>query len=266
VPHPLGLITLLTDFGEKDWFVASVKGVILSINPQATVVDLSHRIPPHAVEDGAYVLKSCYRCFPAGTVHVAVVDPGVGSSRRPLLAKTSQYYFVGPDNGILSYVVEENEGIEVRHIENKQYTLESPGRTFDGRDLFGPAAAWLTKQQPVSSFGRIVTDYMKFEVRSPRWEQQAMVGEIVHVDQYGNLITNFTSAHLDELRAVTKRPNASIHVAGHVIDGLVGSYQEGSDERLCGLINSSGMLELFLKEASAALGLRVGRRDSVRLS
>ena len=145
MPHPLGLITLLTDFGDRDSFVASMKGVILTINPHATIVDLSHHVPPHSVEDAAYLLKSCYRYFPEGTVHVAVVDPGVGSARRPLIAKSEQYFFLAPDNGLLTPILAEDSEMEVREIENADYRLTSPGHTFDGRDLFAPAAAWLTK-------------------------------------------------------------------------------------------------------------------------
>jgi S-adenosylmethionine hydrolase len=266
VPHPLGLITLLTDFGERDWFVASMKGVILSINPQATIIDLNHHIPPHAVEDGAYVLKSCYRCFPPGTVHVAVVDPGVGGVRRPLLVKTAQYYFAAPDNGLLTYVMAEEESVEAREIENNQYRIEPKGRTFDGRDLFAPAAAWLTKQQPFVSYGRLVSDCVSCEIRSPRWERQGLVGDIVYIDRFGNLITNVTQGHLKELREATKRPNPTIRLGNHVIDGLVGSYGEGDGEHPHALINSEGQLEIFLKESHAASRLQIVRHDTVSLS
>ncbi|HEX2055897.1 MAG TPA: SAM-dependent chlorinase/fluorinase, partial [Nitrospiraceae bacterium] len=132
MPEVRSVITLLTDFGGRDYFVASMKGVILNINPQAHIVDLSHEIPPHDIAGAAYVLKSCYRFFPDGTVHVAVVDPGVGSSRRPLLISTSRYFFIGPDNGLFTYVCEEETGVEVRHIQNRQYRLDAEGSTFDG--------------------------------------------------------------------------------------------------------------------------------------
>ena len=133
-------ITLLTDFGDRDWFVASMKGVILSICPEARLVDLSHQVTPHQIHEAAYLLKSCYRYFPGGTIHVSVVDPGVGSARRPLLVSTSRYYFLAPDNGLLTYVLEEGEGVEIRRIENRRYRLEADGATFDGRDPFAPAA------------------------------------------------------------------------------------------------------------------------------
>ena len=266
MPHPAGLITLLTDFGDRDWFVASMKGVILSINPQATIVDLSHRIPSHAVEDGAYVWKSCYRYFPDGTVHVAVIDPGVGSDRRPLVAKSSRYYFLAPDNGLLTHVLDQEGEVEVREIENKQYRLDSEGCTFDGRDVFAPAAAWLTKKQPFSSYGRVREDAQRFKIAQPHWDHSALIGEIVYVDAFGNLITNLLLRHVKEVREFTKRPNPLIRIAGHSIDGLVQCYAEGDRTSPHALINSSGALELFLKEADASSNLKLGRGDRVTLS
>ena len=266
MPQPPGLITLLTDFGDRDSFVASMKGVILTLNPHATIVDLSHQVPPHSVEDAAYLLKSCYRYFPEGTVHVAVVDPGVGSARRPLIAQSEHYFFLAPDNGLLTHILADNSEMEVREIENEEYRLTSPGRTFDGRDLFAPAAAWLAKGQPFASFGRLVNDCETFTIPKPKWEARAMVGEIVHVDRFGNLISNLTTDHVKEIREVMKRPNPLIHIAGHTIDGLVGSYQEGDAQVPRALINSNGQLEIFLKESSAASLLQLGKKESVRLT
>ena len=264
--HPSGLITLLTDFGDRDWFVASMKGVILTINPQAAIVDITHHIPSHAVEDGAYVLKSCYRHFPDGTIHVAVVDPGVGTRRRPLIVKSSRYFFVAPDNGLLTHVFEEEREIEVREIENKQYRLDSESSTFDGRDIFSPAAAWLTKQQPFSSFGSLLKEYKTFAVSAPHWEKQSLVGEVVYIDRFGNLITNVTGSHVNEVLEVAKRRHPVIRIAGHLIDGLVGSYAEGEGAVVHALINSDGRLEIFLKGANASAGLKIGRHESVHLS
>ena len=266
MPHPLGLITLLTDFGDRDSFVASMKGVILTINPHATLVDLSHHVPPHSVEDAAYLLKSCYRYFPKGTVHVAVVDPGVGSARRALVARNEQGYFLAPDNGLLTPILADDNEMEVREIENADYRLTSPGRTFDGRDLFAPAAAWLTRQQPFASFGRLIDDCKTFTISKPKWESMALVGEIIYVDRFGNLISNLTPDHVKEIQEVTKRPNPLIRIAGHTIDGLVGSYQEGDARIPHALINSHGQLEIFLKESSAASLLQLGKKEAVRLT
>src|SRR5918996_3383045 len=132
MPSAISVVTLLTDFGDRDYFVASMKGVILNINPQARLVDLSHRVSPYQIEEAAYLLKSSYRYFPDGTVHVAVVDPGVGSARRPLLVSTSRYFFLAPDNGLLTDILQDELSVEVRQLENRQYQLDSEGSTFDG--------------------------------------------------------------------------------------------------------------------------------------
>jgi S-adenosylmethionine hydrolase len=266
VPHPPGLITLLTDFGDRDSFVASMKGVILTINPHVSFVDLSHHVPPHSVEDAAYLLNSCYRYFPKGTVHVAVVDPGVGSERRALIAKSEHYFFLAPDNGLLTYILADNREMEVREIENKDYRLPSQGRTFDGRDLFAPAAAWLTRQQPFESFGRLVTDCKTFTIATPTWEGKTLVGEIIHVDRFGNLISNLTRQHLEEVRAVTKGRQPSIRIGTQTIEGLVASYSEGTVDQPSALINSDGNLEIFMKEASAADLLKAGRGVRIEIS
>jgi len=266
MPVTIPLITLLTDFGDRDYFVASVKGVILNINPQAQIVDISHHVTPHDVADAAYLLKSCYRYFPDGTVHVAVVDPGVGTSRRPLLVSSSRYYFVGPDNGLFTPIYQEETGVEVRHLENRQYRLDSEGATFDGRDLFAPAAAWLTKGRPIGSFGRLVPNYERLPVSEPAWDKHAMAGEIVYVDRFGNLISNLTAYHVREVRGVTKRSDPYIRIGGHTIDGLAANYGEGSADAPGALINSNGYLEIFLKEGRAADRLKVARGARIELS
>ncbi len=262
MPPAISLITLLTDFGDRDYFVASLKGVILGINPLARIVDLSHQITPHQIDEAAYLLKSCYRYFPEGTVHVAVVDPGVGSRRRPLLVSSSRYFFIAPDNGLLSYIYQEETNVEVRQIENRQYRLESEGATFDGRDLFAPAAAWLTKGMALGSFGRLIRDYVRLPIAEPAWEHQVLTGRIVYIDRFGNLVSNVSSAHVKEVRGVAKR-DPIIRIGGLTIEGLVGSYSEGSPDQPRALINSNGQLEIFLKEASAADRLKVGRGERI---
>jgi len=266
VPHPLGLITLLTDFGDRDSFVASMKGVILTINPHATLVDLSHHVPPHSVEDAAYILKSCYRYFPDGTVHMAVVDPGVGSARRAITVKSARYFFLAPDNGVLSYIFDDEQPVEVREINQRKFRRESPGRTFDGRDLFAPAAARLAKQEPFESYGPVIGDYQTFPIAQPHWEQATLVGEIVYGDRFGNLITNLAQQHLEEVRLVAKGRQLSILIGKRIIEGLVESYSEGMAEKPSALINSDGKLEVFLKEASAADLLQVGRGARIEVS
>lgn len=265
MPSAISVITLLTDFGDRDYFVASMKGVILGINPQARIVDLSHKVTPHQIDEAAYLLRASYKYFPDGTVHVAVIDPGVGTLRRPLLVTTSRHFFVAPDNGLLSYIYQEETGIEVRQIENKQYRLDSEGTTFDGRDLFAPAAAWLTKGQQPGSYGKLIRDYVTLPLTEPERQGDVLAGKIVYVDRFGNLISNLTPFHVKEIRGRTRRSDVSIRIGGVTIDGLVRSYSQGDAAVPHALINSNGQVEVFIKEGSAADVLKVGKGERIEI-
>ena len=265
MPSVISVVTLLTDFGDRDYFVASMKGVILNINPQARVVDLSHTVRPQDIEDAAYLLKSCYRYFPDGTIHVAVVDPGVGTSRRPLLVTTSRYFFLAPDNGLLSYIFQDELSVEVRAVQNKQYRLDSEGATFDGRDLFAPAAAWLTRGQTPGSYGPLIRDAVKLPIPEPAWLNAALTGQIVYVDHFGNLISNLTPVHIKEVQGAKKHAAVTIRIAGATIEGLVGAYEDGTPDMPGALINSNGQVEIFMKKGSAAETLKVGRGERIQI-
>jgi S-adenosylmethionine hydrolase len=254
VPPALPLITLLTDFGSKDYFVASMKGVILTIHPAARIEDVSHHITPHRIDEAAYCLQSCYRTFPEGTIHVVVVDPGVGSNRRPILVKTGRYYFVAPDNGLLTPILNLEEDGEIREIENRQYQLQSPGATFHGRDVFAPAAAWLAKGAALSSFGRLVPDPVRMNWPQPRMTARTIIGEIVYIDHFGNLISNISHTQIE----AGKIGRPEIRVGEHLIGSLVANYIQGQADALHALINSNGMLEFFLKERPASECLKIG--------
>jgi len=218
------------------------------------------------VEDGAYVLRSCYRDFPNGTVHLAVVDPGVGSARRPLVVKSSRYFFVAPDNGLLTYIFDEESEVEIREITDKRYRLESEGQTFDGRDLFAPVAAWLTKGQPISSFGPIIDDPVKQMIVEPLWRNGVLVGQIEYVDRFGNLISNLTSKHIRGFQSMAENRRRTIRIGGLVIEGLVPSYSDGAEHSPCALMNSNGNLEVFLKNNNAAQSLCIGVGAEILLS
>jgi hypothetical protein len=265
VPPAQPIITLLTDFGERDAFVAGMKGVILTINPSARIIDLSHDIARHAIAEAAYCLRTCYHYFPEGTIHVAVVDPGVGTARRRLLVSTARYYFIAPDNGLLHQVLERETDVEIHQIENAQYRLRSAGSTFDGRDVFAPAAAWLSTGVPPGSFGRLIRDPVRTPQPVPVWNHGELTGRIEHVDRFGNLISNLTVKHLDEARSVAKRQTIRIRVGGHTIEGLVASYEECASDKPCALINSDGHLEIAFKQASASecLGIAQGEMIAV---
>jgi len=266
VPPERPLITLLTDFGDRDWFVAAMKGVILSIHPGVRIVDLTHQIAPHRIDEAGYFLKSCYREFPEGTIHVVVVDPGVGSARRAIAVKSARYFFLAPDNGVLTYIFDDEQPVEVREIDQRKFRRELLGHTFDGRDLFAPAAARLAKHEPFESYGPVIGDYRTFPIPQPRLEQTALVGEIVYVDRFGNLISNLTLQHLEDARSATKRRQPFIRIGEQIIEGLVSSYSEGMEEKPSALINSNGRLEIFLKEASAVDLLQVGRGARIEVS
>ena len=251
MPTAISLVTLLTDFGDRDYFVPSMKGVMLGINPQLRILDLSHQIAAQNVEQAAFFLKSCYRYFPDGTVHVVVVDPGVGSSRRPLLVSTSRYFFIAPDNGVLNDIFDEEVSVEVRVIENKQYRLDAEGATFDGRDLFAPAAAWLTKGQTPGSYGPLIRNPVRLPKDEPQMDGEKLVGKIVYIDHFGNLISNITPTDLETFRSVTKREIQAVQLGEITINGMKSHYAEGALGLPEALINSNGQLEIFIKQGSA---------------
>ena len=259
------LITLLTDFGERDHFVASMKGVILSINPTVALVDLSHQITSHQIKEAGYFLRSCYRHFPDGTIHVAVVDPGVGTARRPLLITTTRAMFIGPDNGLFSEVLEQEPGAKIWQIDNKQYRLATAGSTFDGRDVFAPAAAWLTRGVPPAFMGPAIHDPVRSSPAIPVRHDELLIGKIVSIDRFGNLISNITSRQVQEFRASLGDDMVEIHIGKHVITNLVGNYSQGNGENPSALINSSGTLEIFLREANAAQRLQIGVGEEIQL-
>lgn len=262
MPSAISLVTLLTDFGTCDYFVPSMKGVMFGINPQIRIVDLSHEIAPQNIQQAAFCLKSCYRYFPDGTVHVVVVDPEVGSPRRPLLVSTSRYFFIAPDNGVLQEIFDEETSVEIRVIENKQYRLDAEGTTFDGRDLFAPAAAWLTKGQVPGSYGRLIRDAVTLPKDEPKMDGDKLVGKVVYIDHFGNLISNITPTDLQTFRSVTKRDIQAIRLAGITIKGMKTHYAEGALGVPEALINSNGQLEIFIKQGSAVdrCGVMVGER------
>ncbi len=253
------VITLTTDFGTRDPFVGQMKGVILNINPNAEIVDISNEISPHNIREGAVVVGLSYRYFPNMTIHIVVVDPGVGSCRRPLIVTTENHYFVGPDNGVLSMVYSlEREHIQVTHITADHYFLNKNSTTFHGRDIFAPVAAWLSKGIQVRNFGESVTEYMRIRIPEPeRPTKNTIEGEIIHIDRFGNAITNIKA----ELIAPSDNSGNRTRI---VIKGkesvLKQHYSEAEDRELYCLINSFGLLEFFTyrSNASELYNLQVG--------
>jgi hypothetical protein len=261
------IITLTTDYGGKDAFAASVKGVILKINPQAQIVDISHEITPQDIWEAAYTLKCAYSHFPKGTVHVAVVDPGVGSGRRPIIAVTEGYYFVGPDNGLFSLIYKDAERLRVHHITSTHYFLPNPGPTFHGRDIFAPVAGWLAKGIPSGNFGEEITDFMKLNFPAPKVAGKSIEGHVVHIDRFGNIITDIMYKDIQPLMAEdTDLRTASIILTGREIKGLKKFYAEANPGEPGAIINSSGSLEVFMFKQNARATLSVKRGEAVRLT
>jgi S-adenosyl-L-methionine hydrolase (adenosine-forming) len=252
--HP-SFITLLTDFGSRDAFVASMKGVILTIDPQSRIVDLSHEIRPQNIREASYVLQSSYRYFPKGTIHLVVVDPGVGSDRRPILVKGNHYFFVAPDNGVLSGIYEEQAPYQVFEITESDYFLKKEGSTFHGRDRFAPVAAGLAKGSPPEQFGKPIIDFVRFPIPKPRrLKDGGLTGQVIYIDRFGNLITNITRDHLGPWLSQSK--TLEIHLKERSIKGLKDFYARGGTSELCALINSDERLEIFCyrEDANSQIG------------
>lgn len=253
------IISLLTDFGERDGFVGTMKGVILGIEPRATIVDISHEIERQDVDAGAFVLRNSYRYFPKGTIHVVVVDPGVGSARRVLCVQVADYLFLAPDNGVLKYIFHEHPEAPVIAVTNRRYFLPEISQTFHGRDIFSPVAAHLATGVAPAKLGDAVTDYLRGALPLFDETSEAISGEIVYVDRFGNLISNISGD-----RVAGKR--LEVAISGRVISGLSRSYAESTPGEPLALIGSSGFLEIAvnLGDAQRSLGCSVGERLQVR--
>ena len=251
------VIALLTDFGTQDHYAGTMKGVMLGICPDATLVDITHDIPPHDVEAGALELAASYKYFPAGTIFVAVVDPGVGSARRGLAADTGDYRFVAPDNGVLTLVLRELPPKKIVELTERRYARPTVSRTFEGRDRFAPAAAWLAKGTQLPALGRPVTDFHRLDVPAPEATADSVRGIVVRVDRFGNLVTNIDRKSVERLG---HGGAIAIDAAGQRIERLVATYAELPSEGVGALFGSTDTLELAAPStrASDRLGLSRG--------
>lgn len=257
---PTGIITLTTDFGLSEHYVGAMKGAILSVNPQATIIDITHEVQPQRVEEGCFLLSGAWPYFPPGSVHVAVVDPGVGGERRPLVLATPVGFFVGPDNGILSAALPEAarprrhrgiasvtrlpQGYVAVAVGNPDYVRQPPSPTFHGRDIFAPVAAHLTLGVGIDSFGEKVSSIMALPLpRAVRRADGSLAGRVIHVDRFGNLITNVRALDI-------AGSDVTIEIGGIALHGLATTY--GDADEPVALIGSSGYLEIALPLGSAA--------------
>jgi S-adenosylmethionine hydrolase len=257
-------ITLTTDFGTRDWFAGTMKGVVLAINPQVTIVDITHAIPPGDIRDGAYCLMAACRYFPKGTVHVAVVDPGVGGQRRAIAVQTANYLFVGPDNGVLSWALAREKIRAIRQLQNAKYFLKPISRTFHGRDIFAPIAAHLSRGLSLKQLGRELKDYARLPWPELTAQRGVIQGEIVHIDHFGNAITNLGADLVDRGR------KAVCEAIGRrkLRCSLAAYYGAVPLDSPLAVIGSSGFLEVAINGGSAAqrFGLKIGDTITVHLT
>ncbi len=255
------LITLTTDFGTDDPFVGIMKGVIRSIHPSAEIIDLTHGIEPQNIQQAALVLQAACSYFPKKTVHVAVVDPGVGGTRRPIAVKSGSTHFVGPDNGIFTPVL--NSKSRCIELTRKKYFLKHVSATFHGRDIFAPVGAWIAKGTPLKSLGRPIKDPQTLALPEPAWNGKAIEGEVIYIDRFGNATTNIS-------REMVSRHSRNFHkltvkIGRTAIRGLAGHYSECAPHMTRSIINSWDALEIFEREGNAAraLKLKVGQKIQV---
>ena len=259
------IITLTTDFGLQDHFVGTLKGVILDIVPDAEIVDICHSIQPFDILDGTLTIAQAYKYFPNCTVHMVVVDPGVGGERRPIVASTERHHFVGPDNGVLSSVYAGETGIQVRHITAEHYFAQPLSNTFHARDIFAPVAAYLAEGIDVSKLGPGITDYVRFNLPKPKLVGEGTLsGVVLKVDRFGNLITNISAGDVPQaLRA--NPPSFKLSIAGREITDRKASYSEGAPGALFAIAGSMGYLEIAANQTSAAQILGVGKGSEFTL-
>jgi S-adenosylmethionine hydrolase len=258
------IITLTTDYGTNDHLVGTLKGVILKINPEARIVDINHNVVPYDVLDGALSIAAAYSYFPPRTIHVVIVDPGVGTQRRPLLVSGAQHYFVAPDNGVLSLVYEQESSLAVRHITAEHYFLNPISNTFHGRDVFAPAAAWLSKNWQTPSFGEEISDFVRFSLPKTKASDHAIKGVVLRVDHFGNLMTNLTVEDLPP--AMVAAGKLKLLVGSKEIHRLAQTYTQGAPDEPFAILGSSGFLEISVNKGNAARLLGVQRGAEVTLS
>ena len=250
------VIALLTDFGLRDHYAGTMKGVALSICPDVMLVDITHEIAPHDVLGGALELVASYKYFPVGTIFLVVVDPGVGSSRRPIAGEAGGYRFVAPDNGVLSLVFKEAVPKRVVELTERRYARPTLSRTFEGRDRFAPAAAWLAKGIDLVGLGRPLTSWQMLSMPEPSLSESRINGEVVRVDRFGNLVTNVDRRTFERFAGAGR---IEIVAGTQAVDTLVATYAEAPAGAVCALFGSTDHLEIAVNGASAADRLALGR-------
>jgi S-adenosylmethionine hydrolase len=257
------IITCLTDFGAQDWFVGVVHGVLHDLAPAAQVVDLNHQVLPGNVIRGAFLLEAAAPDFPPGTIHLAVVDPGVGTARRALAVRARGQLFVGPDNGLLEWALAD-PAAEVHSLTEERFFRKPVSRTFHGRDVFAPVAAHLAAGTPLEAFGPRVSDPLRLPIARPHHANGALTGHVVFIDRFGNALTNLTAAALAEAFGAGAPPDrVAVAILGREIHGLARSYGDAPVGTLVAILGSSGRIEIAQVGGDAAVRLGIGEGDPV---
>ena len=261
MPNPI--ITLTTDYGTDDHLVGVLKGVILKINPEVQIVDITHGVTPFDLLDGAMAIANAYAYFPPRTIHVVVVDPGVGTERRPLLVSGQNQYFIAPDNGVLSAVYEKEQNFVVRHLTAEHYFLQPVSKTFHGRDIFAAVAGWLSKNWQPASMGEEITDFKRFALPRPKEADGLLKGVVLKVDSFGNLITNLRSEDLPE--GALEKGEIKLQLGNHAVSKLVQTFANGNPGEAIAYVGSNGLVEIGVNKGSASKTLGIGRGTVVLL-
>ena len=256
------VIALLSDFGTRDHYAGTMKGVILNICPDATLVDITHEVPAHDVLDGALQLAAAAKYFPAGTIFLAVVDPGVGSARRGIAAEAGDYRFVAPDNGVLTSVLREWAPKKVVELTERRYARPTVSRTVEGRDRFAPAAGWLAKGIQLTALGRPAPDYHKLDIPLPQSDDSRIAGLVLRVDRFGNLVTNIDRRTFE---AAARSGKMEVAAGGQTVGRLVATYADIQPGEICALFGSTDHLELAANSESAAERLQLARGAAIEV-
>lgn len=258
-------ITLLTDFGTRDHFVATIKGVLVGITPVLNIVDISHDIQAHDILEAAFLIRSCFSYFPQRTIHVVVVDPTVGSNRRAIMVSTENYYFIAPDNGVLSLIYEAEPVSTVVEITAEHYISQDPCKTFDARNVFAPAAAWLAKGTDILNFGEPIEDYVKLTLPKAKMSGDLLKGQIIHTDRFGNLITNISRDDYNDARAKVPGDAFKVTIGKAEVKGLKEYYGQVAKGELIAVFGSTNFLEIAQNQGSAAKALSLTRGAEVSI-
>lgn len=258
--NPSGIISLITDFGLSDPYAGVMKGVVLSINPLARVIDITHQVNHGFIAQAASILEEAYSFFPAGTVHVVVVDPEVGTQRRPLAVKTENHFFVGPDNGVLWPVINTSKNTQVVHLTEKCFFLPRISQTFHGRDIFAPVAAHLSLGADILQAGALIDDPLPLDTLTPSQIGEELIGQVTRIDHFGNLLTNI---HRKDLEAFQGLDTVSVKIGDLLIKGIRNTYGDGGEGEALALIGSSDCLEIAVNRGRASDRLGADARSAI---